>query len=345
MGVNGCPKTFFAALVVGVLATSPVGADIFVVTTSTTAQNDGNTINGADTFTVTSTGSIDTSGVAGTDAVSASGAANTIVNNGSLSAAGAASAIINTGTDGVITNNGSIRVSGTDGIGISATGFNPTSVNRGSILTTDENSHGYFQSGIGSFNNNGSISVTGLNADAMLIATATTTVTNSGFLSSTQGAAIRFTGPENTLNLNAPGFIVGQIVRGGTPYATFTTGASQSNYWQFSGPDWIATSVAGDVPYVLTNAHFATVDPSHFVAIDGYLGQLTNGAIDAVGQQLVPPVTSSTKFSPGGLALSAKNPSAPDPWVRPFGGAKDISGTGSILDHAFMSGGAMAGRT
>ncbi|WP_162653007.1 autotransporter domain-containing protein [Lentilitoribacter sp. Alg239-R112] len=123
---------FYVLAATGVLTSSAM-ADDFVVSTAVTTTNNGNTIDGADTLTITPSGSIATTA---DDAVDAVGSNNVIVNNGSLG--GFVYGVHATaGSGGSLTNNNSIT-GGDNGVVVNMIDFSILN-NNGASITGDNN--------------------------------------------------------------------------------------------------------------------------------------------------------------------------------------------------------------
>ncbi len=156
---------------------APALADDFVVNTPVATTNGGNNVNGNDSLTITSTGSI----IAGADAVNAGGAANTILNNGQLQTTGANNEGIFAGDDNTITNNGGISTVGSFAEGVDADDDN-TIANNGTIATQGLDSEGITVDDRNTISNAGSIVTRGSLAEG-IIGDDDNTIVNSGSLS------------------------------------------------------------------------------------------------------------------------------------------------------------------
>ena len=173
-------------------------------------------LNGDDTLTITSSGSVSTSGVSanGIDATNGNnritnvGSINTSGNNAiGINAQGNSNAIINSG---LISTSGSIAPGTTGSDGINVTGSFNTILNQGTIRTNGEQSYGI--ASLGNFNiinNSGFISTYGRNSMGIGAEGDSNTIKNTGAIS-TYGFAsdgISLAGPSNLNTVNNSGTI------------------------------------------------------------------------------------------------------------------------------------------
>ena len=199
-----------SALVCFALAT-PVLADDFVITSGTTT-NDGNTIDGNDTATltgalivpngkginasggtnevsVTTSGSITTTSTSDyAFGIDNSGGGSTTTMSGSINTLGRAARGISSGGAGgnnTTTMSGSITTTGNDAIAIYADGGSNTTTMSGSISTTGDGSYGIFYTNGGSNTTtmSGSISTTGDASSGIYASGGSNTTTMSGSIS------------------------------------------------------------------------------------------------------------------------------------------------------------------
>ena len=199
-----------SALVCFALAT-PVLADDFVITSGTTT-NDGNTIDGNDTATltgalivpngkginasggtnevsVTTSGSITTTSTSDyAFGIDNSGGGSTTTMSGSINTLGRAARGISSGGAGgnnTTTMSGSITTTGNDAIAIYADGGSNTTTMSGSISTTGDGSYGIFYTNGGSNTTtmSGSISTTGDGSSGIYASGGSNTTTMSGSIS------------------------------------------------------------------------------------------------------------------------------------------------------------------
>jgi len=160
-------------------------ADDFVIDTPVSTTNGGNTIDGDDSLTVATSGSIDLP--FGDDGVNAGGVGNTITNLGSIETIAitgdAASGII-AGDYNTITNSGSISTRTTPPFGLASGGIvvgdNNTITNSGSVTTRSSVNTGILVSSYNIVNNTGIILTSGVSSDGTRATGGGNTITNSG---------------------------------------------------------------------------------------------------------------------------------------------------------------------
>ena len=166
-------KWAFPALLAGVTATSTAFAEDFTISGAATTTNNGATVDGNDSITVTTTGSVTTAGVheyglsatgdtnnltnGGTVTTNAAdsyglrviGDANQLTNNGSVTTNGPdAYGFFTTGDRNILTNRGTVTTNGTPfGIGLHAVGNSNTLINGGTVTTSGVSSWAFSASG------------------------------------------------------------------------------------------------------------------------------------------------------------------------------------------------------
>ena len=205
-------------------------------------------LNGGDTITITTTGSITTTND-GTTAVNANGTGNTVYNYGAITVTGSASEgvyAIGSGTNviswGLITtsvgngiwadnsefstisNLGLIETDSGDGIFV--VGANNTITNSGSIRTTENYSRGiYADGGSNTITNSGSISTAGQESYGIRTSGNSNTITNSGSIrtAETWGIGIYGDGGSNTIT-NSGSIITARHIG----FGIFTAGSSNT---------------------------------------------------------------------------------------------------------------------
>jgi hypothetical protein len=322
-------------------------------------------LNGSDSLTVTTNGSIS---VTDDDAkgISATGGSNQIINNGSIQttgsgAAGNADGISATGGSSVIINNGTIRTfkDSARGIGVSgnsnaiinnglietvlstgisaATGSNSNQIiNNGTIRTTGDDAEGIRANGsLNTITNTGVIITTGastspgeaagINAGAGA-GGGSNSVTNSGTIVSYHGNSIHFSRSGNTLNLLNDSFLGGGIELGSGTQVSITTGANHSKLINYSGT-LSGISANGPVPVFINTStkQLATYEPTFFAASTDALGDMTS---------------TISSLTPG--RFNGTNKDYPL-WARGFGMTSSYSGSDATLSRKYIYSGVAMG--
>jgi len=239
--------------------------------------------------TITNSGSISTTG-ADSAAISNVGAYSTITNSGSISTSGAGAGGIHARSGhNTITNSGTISAKGANGYGISFVNSSNTITNSGSISTTGTVSYGiYDRDGSNTITNSGSISTTGTGSYAIYALAGSNTITNSGSIISAQSYAIYFSGSANTLNLNIPSFLGGNVNLGTGTTVNVVSGASNSVLWRTTGTVTGSPSLSGPVP-IFFNAStkmIATFDPTGFAGASDVLADTTGNVSKLIHSRL-----------------------------------------------------------
>ena len=199
-----------SALVCLALA-APVMADDFVITSGTTT-NDGNTINGNDTVTLT--GALVVSNISSTiiSGINASGGTNevSVTASGSITTAGDYSrGIFDTGGSDTIIMSGSISTIGKISDGINSSGGSSKITMSGSISTTGDKSRGIYAAGGSSeITISGTISTTGnTNSHGIWTYLPNNTITVSGSIATTGNDSHGIYNQSNNNTINMSGSI------------------------------------------------------------------------------------------------------------------------------------------
>ena len=146
----------------------------------------------------------------------------------------------------------------------------------------------------------------------------------------------------STLNLNAPGYIGGDInLLGSRPSITMnlTTGASHSVLWDFSNIMMVGddpASISGTVPWFYDSAtkQFATFDPSGLAATVSQLGDMTTSSCLRIGRNPPGGGGSDESASNAGVAAAAAAvPAVGQFWVSGIGGSVEHAGSSMTLDQ------------
>ncbi len=174
---------------------TPLFSADYSLNSSSTTTNDGNTLDGDDSLTVTSEGSLST-GSAGVNSIETTGNNNTINNSGTINITGGAGgdAInVSSGTKNTVINSGTITISGagSDNYGIFIDADYTTVENSGTItginkeaIYLEQNSH------YSTITNSGTITTSGSSSDGITVYRSNyVTVTNSGDISTTGDTA------------------------------------------------------------------------------------------------------------------------------------------------------------
>lgn len=196
-----------------------------------------------------------------------------ILNNGEILVETGVGVLV--GNDNELVNNGTIRsvsdVSRTQALG--GTSRN-TILNKGMIETHGPDFPAITVFDDNTVTNSGSVTALGLNSDSFRIASHNNNITNSGKTVSANGRSFFFddvsTAGGNTLNLEAPSFIGGEIDLGSAfttdTTVNITTGASHSTLWDFSTGELLGDDpvIGGTVPWFYNTAskQVATFDPT-----------------------------------------------------------------------------------
>jgi hypothetical protein len=250
--------------------------------------------------TIINTGLIWTEGLVA-DGQRVNGDGASVTNSGSIRTLGSSShgQFVFLGDFGTITNTGTISTAGDNAFAQYIDGANGTMINRGTLTTGGDSAGGMVSASLGgTIINSGSILTTGTNADGIVAGAGDNVLTNTGRVVSLNDAAIRVFGGGNEVNLQAPGFLGGDIIFEDNLNNTVvvTTGPSQSNFWTIEGdPAFFsggAPSFLGPVPvfYDPVAQTVATFDPTLLASEMAALGDLTGllsgvglGAIDGFG--------------------------------------------------------------
>ena len=198
-------------------------ADDFTIDTAATSTNDGNTLDGSDTITVTTNGSIAITSLA--DGINTSGGNNKATVNGSITTTGGTnrSGIEHNGDNNETILNGSITTSDRRGYGIYNIGDYNDSTVSGEITVSGRAASGVQNNGDHNTTNvSGTIVSNGLSADGIYNSGDNNETTLSGSITLTDsgGYGISNVGDENTTT------ITGSISAGADGYGVITTGAS-----------------------------------------------------------------------------------------------------------------------
>jgi len=144
---------------IGIRRRLPVGRDYshidhvrcgcrrFFVSGAATTTNGGATANGADSVTVTESGSITTNSNLGSGLLATASDGNTLTNNGTITTSGSVSVglVANTGDRNTLINNGTVTTSGSQSYGLSLRGTGNTMINNGTVTTSGVNSPAFLR--------------------------------------------------------------------------------------------------------------------------------------------------------------------------------------------------------
>ncbi|MGB0843369.1 MAG: autotransporter domain-containing protein [Alphaproteobacteria bacterium] len=279
------------ALTTAFLISGQVFAADFIVDTASTSPNDGNLVDGNDSLTITTTGSITTT-TPNTFAVLATNGANTLNNQGSITtfgdsaygiyAIGDNNTVSNSGsitTSGNISygiwvrgnhntsgNSGNIKTSGQDAHGILALGDNNTSSNSGNITTSGNQAHGIWTYGINNNTSNvGNITTSGTVSRGLYVRGDNNTSSNSGSITTSGTGALGMYafGNDNTFNVS------GLVISGLSDAVRFRNGINTLN---LAAPAYIggAFDLGAGATLTLTSGPSHSVlwhfDPAHLAA-------------------------------------------------------------------------------
>lgn len=292
--------------------------------TITTTGNDSHGIIVDDRNTVTNTGTISTSGN-GADGIEVDDD-NTVTNNGAITTTGISAEAIDVDDKNTVTNTGSITTSGGGADGMEGDEDN-TFINSGTIATTGNGAEGIdsganttvINSGTirsarsqGIDIDNGSVTNSGLIEGMAAIEIDRTTpgdasVTNSGTIRSTQGAAglaIDFQGVgDDALTLNPGSLIIGGINLGaGTDALTLQNGVATILTF-----DSLPEQITSTLPFVTSGTTVATLDPSAFGQQDEILSGLTSGIFNSIHARLASDNRAGAAVASNAMALGATN--------------------------------------
>ena len=145
----------------------PIYAADYIVDSSSTTQNDGNTLDGDDSITITSDGSISTS-VNSDPAINMTGDNISIVNNGTISTTGSSSKAVVGLNQTTITNTGVISTTGSSAYGIDLDD-NAVVNNSGTIQTLDSNSDAILVRKNSIVTNSGTITTSGSGSEGIRV--------------------------------------------------------------------------------------------------------------------------------------------------------------------------------
>ncbi|WP_416915413.1 MAG: autotransporter domain-containing protein [Roseicyclus sp.] len=180
LGFGGA--SLLAAITV-TLITSDADAEDFFVSGAATTTNGGATANGADSVTVTESGSITTNSNLGSGLLATASDGNTLTNNGTITTSGSVSVglVANTGDRNTLINNGTVTTSGSQSYGLSLRGTGNTMINNGTVTTSGATAHGFFNvSGDATIINRGTVTTSGAGAHGFSVSGGSSTVINSG---------------------------------------------------------------------------------------------------------------------------------------------------------------------
>jgi uncharacterized protein with beta-barrel porin domain len=353
----------------------------------TTSGDSSEGIDANDNNTITNSGSVTTLGDSSYGIYAEDG--NTITNSGSVTASGNNSGgirVINNNTitssgsvttseddsqglrvfnNNTITNSGSVTTSGDDSEGIFA-GDNNTITNSGSVTTSGESSEGIDADDNNTITNSGIVTTSGETAYGIFVFD-NNTITNSGKVVSAQAQSFELNS-NNTLILNAPSFIGGEIDLGTNTTVNIVSGPSHSILWDLSTGtmDGGAPTLSGPVPifYNAATQQVATFDPTALSGSANALGDMT-GNLSALmrqrlsasqaggGEEADASFVSAYAASPeqsGNAAIDRIATAFQDSlgadtgwWVSGFGSYADYDGNAAALDHGFDHVGVAAG--
>lgn len=339
VGISGQGSTNGTVTNSGTITTSGDDADGIQVGTGSTVTNTGTIITTGD-YTGSS-GSVGISGGSTSTNV-------TITNNGTISTTGESGYGIQVIDSSRVTNSNLITTTGAYGAGIVARHNSVLISNTGTIRTTGDDAGGIEAYDNNIITNSGSIFVSGAsvaNSASGIYVQTGNTITNTGSVISSQNQAFYFTGTGNTLNLNAPSFIGGDLLTlGGTTTLNIKTGPSHSIAWAFDSTDLVggAPTISGSVPVfqgtVGGNLVVATFDPTSLAGgTDGLAGMV--GLVSGVTQGRL----SNGSAGSNALGYAANSTSIIDEtfaeveavnqgWVQVVGSFANYDGGSSTLD-------------
>ncbi|MGI9400565.1 MAG: autotransporter outer membrane beta-barrel domain-containing protein, partial [Rhizobiaceae bacterium] len=278
-----------------------------------------------------------------------------------------------------VTNSGTIHTRGDDSFGI-LNDFSDDSpvTNIGTIRTEGEESHGIWNDGTinSPVSNSGMVHTRGINAIGILnTACDCSPITNSGYVVSERSFSIVMDSFGGVLNLQAPGYLGGEILFASPAFVNLQTGKSHSVLWDLSsGPMFGGdpSSISGPVPWFYNSAtkQFATYDPSGLAGSVNQLGDMTN-LLSQVGRSGLRRnrYSAATSYAPDAGLLSSYSdnrlssafgidggtfgadldpayisPTAPGQfWISGFGGSIDHDGDSTTLDQTIDQYGFAAG--
>ena len=209
-----------------VLAIStPIQADDFTIDTAANSTNGGNTLDGSDTITVTTNGSIAITSLA--DGINTSGGNNTATVNGTITTTGGTnrSGVEHNGDNNETIVTGSITTSDRRGFGINNLGDYNTSTVSGQITTGGRAADGIVNAGdYNTTNVSGTIIANGLSADGIYNSGDNNETTLSGTITITGsgGYGIADVGDNNATT------ITGRIDAGTDDYGIITSGSNNT---------------------------------------------------------------------------------------------------------------------
>lgn len=289
-----------------------------------------------------------------------------------------------------VTNSGLVHTEGASGsFGIlNETSSNSPVNNSGKVHTESDQAHGIFNNSNANsaVTNSGAVYTGGQNAYGIFSFQNTNSmVTNRGYVVSQQSDAIRMYDTNGVLNLEAPGFVGGEINFALATTVNLKTGPSHSVLWDLSTGSMIGgdpASFSGPVPwfYNSTNKQYATYDPTGLAGAVNGLGDMTsllslvgrNGldrpsapsSIDFVSAYLpASPASDANQrieqaFADPAMGAAPNNVYAADLsaaamaysalgrfWIIGFGGQMTHDGDSMTLDHDITQMGVAAGYT
>ena len=303
---------------------APVLAADFTITSGTTT-NDGNTINGNDSVTVT--GALVTTGV--NEGIDTTGGTNTISVSeaGSIeTAGGGAFGIFNNGGRNATTVSGSIETAGEAAYGIfNGVGDGNATTVSGSITTTRDTGHGIFNFGDSNQTTVSGIIKTGGNLAYGIYNRGddnTTTISGTVSATGTDASALWSTvGSGNSFTLNEGAVIIGDISAGSSSSNNklkFNLGASSSYAYTVGGAgegtgfgEWNFTDQDGRTPVVTSintsNCTAATFGGVSLISACNLVTGVSTGNLE-VQDELQFSMNSSMI---GSLSLGSSNSAAP----------------------------------
>ena len=302
---------------------APVLAADFTITSGATT-NDGNTINGNDSVTVT--GALVTTGV--NEGIDTTGGTNTISVSeaGSIeTAGGGAFGIFNNGGRNATTVSGSIETAGEAAYGIFNSGDGNVTTVSGSITTTRDTGHGIFNFGDSNQTTVSGIIKTGGNLAYGIYNRGddnTTTISGTVSATGTDASALWSTvGSGNSFTLNEGAVIIGDISAGSSSSNNklkFNLGASSSYAYTVGGAgegtgfgEWNFTDQDGRTPVVTSintsNCTAATFGGVSLISACNLVTGVSTGNLE-VQDELQFSMNSSMI---GSLSLGSSNSAAP----------------------------------
>ena len=285
-------------------AASAASADDFTVSGASGVTNAGHTLDGDDSLSVTTGGSIT---VSGGSAVSLSGTGNSVTNDGTLRADGNSFDGITSSTGGsTVLNNGLIDVSGVDMFGFIGQD-DERFTNNGTVRTSGPNGDGISVYDGGVVVNTGTISVNGASSDAISFHN-DNAITNSGTITAIGSFATGLYGNDN----NA---------------VTSTGSISVAGFWTFgilvdddstianSGPISVTGLSSGGIAFEdgnsLINSGPLTITGGDSVGIGGYDGNtiVNSGpiSIDGDGSDGIYVENGNSVTNSGPISVSGDN--------------------------------------